>query len=266
MEKIKICLIVIVGLVLLSPVVAAADTLEIIDQTWVQGYYQGKPSADQGYGWAWQDIIATTPAAWDISKVDVTWANGSVTMQIFTNYGPGGVTESGVNAGQADIALRINGSTTWDYGISLAGIAADNLSVSTHLVKVTKWLDSGSSSLGWSTGAWTYAGAYGDSLDTLLTPIPTRIDVAGDIMGNATVTYVLLEDGTYRVDITFPFIVGFDSFDFLVKSGTCGNETMMGTATSFGVVPVPLPPSALLLGTGLLGLLGLGWRRRRQSS
>ena len=27
--------------------------------------------------------------------------------------------------------------------------------------------------------------------------------------------------------------------------------------------PVPLPPSALLLGSGLLGLVGLGWRRRK---
>jgi len=26
---------------------------------------------------------------------------------------------------------------------------------------------------------------------------------------------------------------------------------------------VPLPPTALLLGSGLLGLVGLGWRRRK---
>ncbi len=28
---------------------------------------------------------------------------------------------------------------------------------------------------------------------------------------------------------------------------------------------VPIPPSALLLGSGLLGLVGLGWRRRKES-
>jgi hypothetical protein len=32
-----------------------------------------------------------------------------------------------------------------------------------------------------------------------------------------------------------------------------------------GFVPIPIPPSAWLLGSGLLGLAGLGWRRRRQS-
>ncbi len=31
------------------------------------------------------------------------------------------------------------------------------------------------------------------------------------------------------------------------------------------VGPVPVPPSALLLGAGLLGLVGLGWRRRKVS-
>jgi hypothetical protein len=29
--------------------------------------------------------------------------------------------------------------------------------------------------------------------------------------------------------------------------------------------PVPLPPTALLLGSGLLGLVGMGWRRRKTS-
>jgi hypothetical protein len=32
--------------------------------------------------------------------------------------------------------------------------------------------------------------------------------------------------------------------------------------TGFAAEPIPLPPSALLFGSGLLGLLGLGWRQK----
>jgi len=38
------------------------------------------------------------------------------------------------------------------------------------------------------------------------------------------------------------------------------NYTLTGTLST-----VPLPPSMLLLGSGLLGLVGLGWRRRQAS-
>jgi hypothetical protein len=40
----------------------------------------------------------------------------------------------------------------------------------------------------------------------------------------------------------------------------CGNDFMMGEGKG---ISVPLAPSALLLGSGLLGLVGLAWRRRK---
>jgi hypothetical protein len=36
-------------------------------------------------------------------------------------------------------------------------------------------------------------------------------------------------------------------------------------AGGFDMTRVPLPPSVLLMGTGLLGLVGLAWRRRKES-
>jgi hypothetical protein len=235
----------------------------------VQGYFHGLPSAPQGQGWAWQDIVANNPTAWDIKKVGVTWDNvaNKVIMQIFTNYRPAG--EDG--AKQADIALKLNSTGNWGYGISMANVNAFG-TFTNALVPVTTWKNSGDPSFGWSTGDWVYAGAYNPTNVTTnpQTPILTRIGASGNPLGTATVTYLDLRGlssrpSDYEVDVIFPLIDSmgnnWSTFDFMVKSGTCGNDTMVGTAAH-----VPVPASVLLLATGLLGLAGLRRRCCRQES
>jgi len=54
---------------------------------------------------------------------------------------------------------------------------------------------------------------------------------------------------------------------YLFKGNTCvGAEELYWNGSCWTddiAPPIPLPPTALLLGTGLVGLAGLGWKRRR---
>jgi hypothetical protein len=51
------------------------------------------------------------------------------------------------------------------------------------------------------------------------------------------------------------------TMSFLWGTATCANDIITGQLPQ-----VPIPPTALLLGTGILGMVGLGWRRRKTAN
>ena len=93
-----------------------------------------------------------------------------------------------------------------------------------------------------------------------------HFDVAGsDWYGSAeSVTFNLFAaSGTTWADAASVLAcndLGYDAAVYIVADYVRGNPSgWVGEACN----PVPVPPSVLLMGSGLLGLVGLGWRRRR---
>jgi hypothetical protein len=58
----------------------------------------------------------------------------------------------------------------------------------------------------------------------------------------------------------------FATLTFLWGTGTCANDILTGQVGGGGNPNVPVPPTVWLLGSGLLGMVGLGWRRRNRTN
>jgi hypothetical protein len=286
MKKLSLLLLAF-SMVLLAASGAWAVPATFNDVTSTPPYTQAEEWASgQGAGYfgsgTYVDIIGNRFAT---QKIQISVS--PYTIQIWTNNQPGGWTISGETFGIADIALDQSTGTAsyqayttnhfgaitspYEMGIDMsayrAGTPGQGGSGQVTLMNVTTWKTSWDrvNPLG---GGWTYGGAYKQSNQAAGTerqPAEVRI-LAGSSTGVVgTISWVL--DGNtgpggypeYLITITFPTLGDLiQPYELLWSTSECANDIVEGR--------VPVPPTVLLLGSGLVGLALIGRRKLRKLS
>ncbi len=122
----------------------------------------------------------------------------------------------------------------------------------------------GTSGLGWNFSE-TSLSATTFLLDVLGGAGPTNLIIgspgSGGVYGNANAS--IAGNGPHNPLLSqsadfFLYVPGVSS-----TTGNGGATFSFGTTCGDNITVAPIPPTALLLGTGLLGLVGFGWRRKR---
>jgi hypothetical protein len=106
-------------------------------------------------------------------------------------------------------------------------------------------------------GAFNFDGAYfagNEATSLLITGRKAGANVSATLTLVPSLTSYLESDGSTL----------FQNFTGITKLTFTGAPFVMDNFTD--AATIPLPPSVLLLGSGLLGLVGLGWRRARKES
>ncbi|MCK9376562.1 MAG: PEP-CTERM sorting domain-containing protein [Syntrophobacterales bacterium] len=90
----------------------------------------------------------------------------------------------------------------------------------------------------------------------------TSSKVNANIIGSLPLEGDGTDDNHYVVTIDLSNLLDNGDYFFHYTYG-CGNDLLMGSGTLVNPSPIPVPSTLLLLGTGVLGLAGLRWRRRQ---
>jgi len=237
-----------VMLLSLAPTWVGAATVNFPDTTKVEVWKRHNPTTTPS---TWTDVIGY---GFLFETYGATYDTDSQRLTIETNWKGPGANFFGIKA--ADLFLDVDVDGTWDLAVGLSKNRLNQVyyspSTLTYYTSEDKLAGAGI----------IYGGRYSES-----NPQPVPVEAKYSSLDTTIPGLVeWRKSGHWFVTINLGRLSNYDYFDpssgfaFLWGTATCANDTIVGVYAPVGVVP--LPPSALLLGSGLL-LLRL-WAVRRK--
>lgn len=182
--------------------------------------------------------------------------SGNIQLQMFTNYPVTGNTTGSWNTFPADIFIVENYYGV-DYNWAIPLVAHDGFTPGT-MYAVGTFLTS--TDVYNSIGGGGYN--YNPNVPVLLQTVGDNYGWAGIGGGSVNVTALAgLPDFQYNITLGAYQDDPFGTWAFTWGTATCANDILTGQVGGGGNV-VPIPGSLILLGSGLLGMVGLRVRKR----
>ena len=238
-----------VMLLSLAPTWVGAATVNFPDTTKVEVWKRHNPTITPS---TWTDVIGY---GFLFETYGATYDPATQSLTIETNWKGPCANFFGIQA--ADLFLDvINVDGIWDLAV---GLSKNRLNQVYSLSSASDYYTSKDKLAG---AGIIYGGRYSDSPPSNFQPVPVEAKGSSDTTIPDLVSWS--HSGHWFVTINLGLLSDYfdpsSGFAFLWGTATCANDTIVGVYAPVGVVP--LPPSALLLGSGLL-LLRL-WAVRRK--